>query len=260
MYEVEDFKKRVQELLDQQRVRNAKKFERMLVYFTAAADTDGLDRVDYTSGDEAIMYIKDDEEEASETRSQACVYTKIFTELYIKHTKHLRTDLEEFETTVIGKLSRKAGQFGHRNTKEDEDRLLAVGYLPSAAEWKQAVKVDKTVVKVTEFLKANLPSNQKEYVSSLRMKFQVDLKRAKMEQLQNMPYPKPMLKRQNGFLGFVYTITDEPLMMEVMNKSKEAYLQMIHKLQEKSLKRKIKSEPDFVGLPIKKEKTEALNS
>ena len=139
------------------------------------------------------------------------------------------------------------------NPKDDEATLLAVGYIPTADEWKQ---VTKEVVKVTEFLKNELPKDQVDFASSIRVKFQRDLKRAKIEQLQNGQHRKPMLKRQNGFMGFVYTWEDRPLMMEVMNQAKDDYTVMVRKIQEKSLKRKIKQEPDFVGLPIKKEKIE----
>ena len=95
-----------------------------------------------------------------------------------------------------------------------------------------------------------------EYVNSIKVRYATDLKRAKLDQLRDRPYPKPMLKRQNGYLGFVYTLDDEPLMMEVLDRQNEHFQSMVRKIQDKSLKRKIKQEPGFVGLPIKKEKIE----
>ena len=250
--EVEDFKKRVQESLNKQQKKTVNNFKCMMAKVQWAVAHDSFDR-DVVLPHPYTMFIKDDEEEASEARSKACVYTTIFTELYLEHTQHLMTDLKEITTRVLEDLSHKVCEIGHRNTKEDEQTLLAVGYIPTADEWK---KVTKEVVKVTEFLKNELPKDQVDFASSIRTKFQKDLKRAKIEQLQNGEHPRPMLKRQNGFMGFVYTLEDRPLMMEVTNQAKDDYNVMIRKIQEKSLKRKIKQEPDFVGLPIKKEKIE----
>ena len=213
--EVEDFKKRVQEMLNEQLKKTVSNFKSMMSQVQHAVAEDSFDR-DVTSY-ASTLYIKDDDEEASETRSKACVYTKVFADLCLEHTQHLRTGLEDVTKRVLEDMSHKVREFGHRNTKDDEETLLALGYIPTADEWKKATK---EIVKVTEFLKNELPKDQVDLTSSIRMKFQKDLKRAKIEQPQAGQHKKPMLKRQNGFMGFVYTWEDRALMMEVITKQK----------------------------------------
>ena len=254
--EVDNFKRRVQESLDHQREKSIKKYERMLENFKRAVDKDGMPRLNNTVDYIEFIQVKDDAEEAAEAQSEACAYTEVFTELYLKHIQHLRVDVELFYDQVMEKLTHKAGQCGIKNSKGDETQLLELGYLPTTEEWKRASKTENCVVTLGDWLRKQLPQEQKEYVSSIKIRYAADLKRAKLDQLRSRPYPKPMLKRQNGYLGFVYTVDDEPLMIEVLDRQNEHFQSMVRKLQEKSLKRKIKQEPDFVGLPIKKEKIE----
>ena len=254
--EVDDFKRRVQESLDHQREKTTKKYERMLENFKRAADSDGMSREDDTVDEVNFIVVKDDADEAAEAKSEACAYTKVFAELYLRHIQHLQVDMELFYDQVMEKLTRKAGQVGTKNSKGDENQLLTLGYLPTSDEWKKATKIDKCVVTVADWLRKQLPREQMEYVNSIKVRYATDLKRAKLDQLRDRPYPKPMLKRQNGYLGFVYTLDDEPLMMEVLDRQNEHFQSMVRKIQDKSLKRKIKQEPGFVGLPIKKEKIE----
>jgi hypothetical protein len=254
--EVDDFKRRVQEFLDHEREKTIKKYEFMLENFKRAVDQDGLPRIDNTIDDDELISVKDDAEEEAEAQSKACVYTEVFAKVYLNHTQRLRVDMELFYDQVIEKLTHKAGQIGMKNAKGDETQLLALGYIPTSDEWKKAYKTDNCVVTIGDWLRKQLPRNQTEYVNSIKVRFAADLKRAKLDQLRNGACPKPMLKRQNGYLGFVYTLDDQSRMMEVLDRQNEHFQSMVRKIQEKSLKRKIKQEPDFVGLPIKKEKIE----
>ena len=249
--EVEDFKKRVQGSLDRQREKTIKKYELMLENFKRAVDQDGLPRIDDTIDDDELIEVKDDVEEEAEAQSEACVYSEVFAKLHLNHIQHLRVDMELFYDQVMEKLMHKAGQIGCKNTKGDENLLLAVGYLPTSDESKKA-KSD--IVTIGNWLRKQLPNEHQAYVNSIKVKFAADLKRAKLDQLRSCPHPKPMLRRQNGYLGFVYTLHDEPLMIEVLDMHSEHINSMVSKIQEKSLKRKIKQEPGFVGLPIKKER------
>ena len=181
------------------------------------------------------------------------MYTDAFAELYLNHIQHLQVDMELFYKQVMEKLTHKACQIGIKNAKGDESQLLEVGYLPTPDEWKKAAN---GAVTVADWLRKHLPEDQTEYVRSIKVKFATELKRAKLYQLRSRPHPKPMLKRQNGYLGFVYTLEDEPLMIELLDTHNEHFKSMVSKIQEKSLKRKIKQEPGFVGLPIKKERIE----
>ena len=254
--DVKDFTTRVQESLDHQRGKTTKKYERVLENFKRAADSDGVSRDDNMVDEVNFIVVKDDADEAAEARSEACAYTEVFAELYLRHIQLLRVDMELFYDQMMEKLTRKAGQVGTKNSKGDEKQLLALGYLPTSDEWKKAAKIDKCVVAVADWLRKHLPEDQTEYVRSIKVKFATELKRAKLYQLRSRPHPKPMLKRQNGYLGFVYTLEDEPLMIEALDTHNQHFQSMVSKIQEKSLKRKIKQEPGFVGLPIKKEKIE----
>ena len=126
-------------MLNEQQKKTVKKFVSMMSTVKWAVAQDSFDR-DVTHPDASTLFIKGDEEEASETRSKACVYTKVFTELYLEHTQHLMTGLGEITTRVVEDLSHKVREFGHRNTKDDEETLLAVGYIPTADEWKKVTK------------------------------------------------------------------------------------------------------------------------
>ena len=138
--------------------------------------------------------------------------------------------MELFYDQVMEQLTRKAGQVGTKNSKGDENQLLTLGYLPTSDEWKKATKIDKCVVTVADWLRKQLPEEHQPYANSIKVRFAADLKRAKLYQLRSRPHPKPMLKRQNGYLGFVYTLDDEPLMMELLDRQNEHFQSMVRKI------------------------------
>ena len=219
----------------------------MLGAFQRAINEDGLARID-EDADNPVLVVDDSDTveliilqdhagQAVEEQSTSCAYVEIFNKLYSKHTQQLKKDMAKFYSEALRKLKHKAGQFGHKNTEADEKDLLQLGRLPTSVEWQNATKIDKKVVTIAAFLAKNLPDEYKEYASSLKKAYAADLKEAKIDQLRSRPHPKPMLKVQNGYMGFVYVIDDEPLTMDVMNRSD--FEPIVRKIEERTMKRKI---------------------
>ena len=211
--EADAFEERVQASLDHQRVKIATIYQNMLGAFQRAINEDGLARIDEDvdklvpirddSDTVELIIMQDDEGQAVEEQSTNCAYAEVFNKLYSKHSQNLKKDMAKFYSEALGKLKHKAGQFGHKNTKADEKGLLELGRLPTPAEWQNATKIDKKVVTIAAFLAKNLPDEYQEYASSLKKAYAANLKEAKIDQLRSRPHPKPMLKVQNGYMGFV---------------------------------------------------------
>ena len=245
--EVDAFEKRVQEALNVQREKIDIKYKDMLGAFQRAINEDGLPRIDDDADNPVrivddsdtveLVILQDHAGQVVEEQSTNCAYVEIFNKLYSKHTQQIKKDMAKFYTEALGKLKRKAGQFGHKNTKADEEYLLQLGRLTTGAEWQNETTFEKKTVTISAFLRKNLPDEYQEYANSLKKRYAADLKQAKIDQLRSRPHPKPMLKRQNGYLGFVYTTEDESLMMDVMNRSN--FEPIARRVQERILKRKI---------------------
>ena len=145
-------------------------------------------------------------------------FTQTFAACFKEYKSNINECLKREYNATKSKMEHKAVRTGQMNNRADLDLLLSVGHLPLHSEWKKLAAAGETV-SITQFLNDQLEGEQKDYIASIRNPFQTAMKQAKIKQLKENPLlPKPMLKEQNKYVGFVYVLKDIPLMKAVLEK------------------------------------------
>ena len=208
--DLQDFERELKRAFDAQRAEMKEMVKGMFnaLYRCSVTDEDAPDIGVFVSEDVAP-------DSVSECNSS---FTQTFAACFKEHKSNMTECLKSQYNTLKSKMEHKAVQTGKGNNRAEVDLLLSLGRLPLHSEWKKLAAAGETV-SITQFLNKRLEGDQKDNLASLRNPFQSEVKRAKIKQLKENPLlPKPMLKEQNKFLGFVYVKKDIPLMEAVLEK------------------------------------------